>query len=104
MTAWKVNASGRFDTLFRQFARLESAVVLAALVGILASVLWGVLTRYVSHQPAAWTGEVAGIMFSWTALIGSALLYSTVHPRIYDPAAIGRTSVRSLAMLVSFAV
>ena len=36
-----------------------------AFVVLLAAISWGVLSRYVTHTPATWVAEVAGISFSW---------------------------------------
>ena len=35
------------------------------------SVLWGVLTRYVTEKPAVWTTELSGILFTWVVFIGA---------------------------------
>lgn len=50
----------------------EEFVSGAALVVIVAATCWGVLTRYVTAQPAAWSGEVAGIAFAWLVFVGAA--------------------------------
>ena len=39
---------------------------------VIASTCWGVITRYITSQPAAWTGEVAGIAFAWLIFVGTA--------------------------------
>ena len=39
---------------------------------VVGSVLWGVLTRYVFPQPAAWSYEVATISFAWLTFFGAA--------------------------------
>jgi TRAP-type C4-dicarboxylate transport system permease small subunit len=63
----------------------ERAVLVACIVAILGSVVWGVLTRYVSKVPASWTGEVASIAFCWMTMIGASWLYAA-HPRLFEPA------------------
>ena len=65
-----------------QFARrAESSIVVIGIVTIVASVIWGVLTRYISQKPAAWTGEVASIAFCWVGFIGAAFIYGgDSHP------------------------
>ena len=50
----------------------EEAIAGAALVVVIAATCWGVLTRYVTEQPAAWSGEVAGIAFAWLVFVGAA--------------------------------
>ena len=50
----------------------EEIVAGVALVIVVASVCWGVLTRYVTEQPAAWAGEIAQIGFAWVVFLGSA--------------------------------
>src|SRR4051794_5641875 len=64
---------------------LERSVLAVCLFVIVASVVWGVLTRYVSKVPASWTGEVASIAFCWLTMVGASWLYAA-HPRLFDPA------------------
>jgi len=104
MTSAGNPASGLMAGACRWVTRAELAVVLAGVAAIFLSVLWGVLTRYVSHQPAAWTGEVAAIAFCWTGFVGAALIYAGGHPQIYDPAVIGSAAWRRLVGAVSVAV
>jgi TRAP-type C4-dicarboxylate transport system permease small subunit len=84
--------------------RAEVFVVVVSIGLVLGSVVWGVLTRYVSAQPAAWTGEVAGIAFCWCGFIGSALIYAEGHPRIYEPGAIPSQWLRRATETFGFAV
>ncbi|MEO7241775.1 MAG: TRAP transporter small permease, partial [Variovorax sp.] len=44
----------------------------AALVIVILSTCWGVVTRYITEQPATWSGEVAGIAFAWLVFLGAA--------------------------------
>jgi len=61
----------------------EELVAGAALVIVVAAVVWGVLTRYVTAQPAGWTGEVAAIAFAWLTFFGAAAGFRYgVHPTI----------------------
>ncbi|CAM5217426.1 hypothetical protein CDEF62S_04089 [Castellaniella defragrans] len=48
----------------------EEYVAAFALLIVVAAVSWGVMTRYVSHTPSIWTGEVARIAFAWTVFCG----------------------------------
>jgi TRAP-type C4-dicarboxylate transport system permease small subunit len=43
-----------------------------ALVVVIAATCWGVLTRYITSQPAVWASEVAGIAFAWLVFVGAA--------------------------------
>jgi TRAP-type C4-dicarboxylate transport system permease small subunit len=52
--------------------RLEEAITMATLSALVVSVLWGVLTRYVTEKPAVWTTELSGILFTWVVFIGAA--------------------------------
>ena len=92
------------DAIGRWIGRVEAVVVLSGVTVIFAAVLWGVLTRYVSHRPAAWTGEVASIAFCWTGFVGAALIYGAAHPQVYDPATIGNAVLRRLFGVVSLIV
>lgn len=53
-------------------ARFEESVAGVALVVIIGATCWGVLTRYVTSQPAVWASEVAGIAFAWLVFVGAA--------------------------------
>lgn len=53
-------------------AWFEEAVAGAALVVVVLATCWGVVTRYVTEQPATWSGEVAGIAFAWLVFLGAA--------------------------------
>ena len=39
---------------------------------VVASVSWGVLTRYILPQPATWTTELSGMAFAWVVFFGAA--------------------------------
>ena len=39
---------------------------------VVAAVSWGVVSRYITEQPAAWAGEIAGIAFAWLVFFGAA--------------------------------
>ena len=54
------------------FAHFEETVAGAALVIVVFAVCWGVVTRYVTEQPATWTGEIAAIAFAWVVFVGAA--------------------------------
>ncbi len=65
MRAAAAPRSGPFD-------RFEEAIAGAALVIVILATCWGVLTRYVTEQPATWAGEVAAIAFAWLVFVGAA--------------------------------
>jgi TRAP-type C4-dicarboxylate transport system permease small subunit len=50
----------------------EEMVAGVALIIVVASVCWGVLTRYITEQPATWAGELAQIGFAWVVFLGAA--------------------------------
>ncbi len=61
----------------------EELVAGASLVIVVASVVWGVVTRYVTAQPAGWTVEVAAIAFAWLTFFGAAACFRYgAHPTI----------------------
>ena len=47
--------------LGRAVSALEKSVLAVCLFLIIASVVWGVLTRYVSRVAAPWTGELSSL-------------------------------------------
>lgn len=64
-------------------AHLEEIVAGLALVAIILAVGWGVLSRYVSRQPAPWANEVATLAFAWLIFIGAAACFKHgMHPSI----------------------
>lgn len=61
----------------------EELVASAALIVVILSVCWGVLTRYVTAQPAAWAGELAVIGFAWIVFFGASACFKyKLHPSI----------------------
>ena len=54
------------------FDHVEEVIAGAALLVVIASTCWGVITRYVTEQPATWAGEVASIAFAWLVFVGAA--------------------------------
>ena len=50
---------------------------------VILSVGWGVLTRYITAQPAAWAGEIATLAFAWLVFFGAgACIKYHMHPTI----------------------
>jgi TRAP-type C4-dicarboxylate transport system permease small subunit len=64
--------AGRLDLKRLLLDQIEDIVAGVAMVVVIGSVLWGVLTRYVFPQPAAWSYEVATIGFAWLVFFGAA--------------------------------
>ena len=56
-------------------AYFEEAVAGFALVVVVLVTCWGVVTRYVTQDPATWAGEVAGIAFAWMVFLGAAACF-----------------------------
>ncbi len=50
----------------------EELIAGIALVVVVLAVCWGVITRYVTAQPATWAGEIAAFGFAWCVFVGSA--------------------------------
>jgi len=63
--------------------RFEELVASLAVVVVIAAVSWGVITRYVTAQPATWAGEVATLGFAWVVFFGAAAgIKYRLHPEI----------------------
>lgn len=58
--------------LRRLLARAEEVIAGTALIIVVLAVCWGVITRYITAQPAAWAGEVAAFAFAWCVFVGAA--------------------------------
>jgi TRAP-type C4-dicarboxylate transport system permease small subunit len=52
--------------------RIDEAIGVVCMAGIVLSITWGVITRYLFPQPDAWSFEVAVIFFGWLVFFGSA--------------------------------
>ncbi len=65
---------------------VEEVVASVALVVVVLATSWGVLTRYVTAQPAAWAGEVSTIGFAWVVFLGAvACIKYRLHPAVDVP-------------------
>jgi TRAP-type C4-dicarboxylate transport system permease small subunit len=63
--------------------QFEDIVASVAVVVVILSVAWGVLSRYVTQQPAAWAGEIATLAFAWAVFFGAvACIKYHMHPTI----------------------
>jgi len=64
----------------------EEVVASLALVVVVAATTWGVITRYVTAQPATWAGEVSTIGFAWVVFFGAvACIKHRMHPAVDVP-------------------
>lgn len=89
----------------------EEAIAAAALAVVVFAVGWGVITRYVTAQPAAWASEIATIGFAWVVFFGSvAAVRQRLHPAVdmplgWLPAPVARATglLADLLMLAFFA-
>jgi TRAP-type C4-dicarboxylate transport system permease small subunit len=63
--------------------QFEEIVACLALAGVVLSVSWGVITRYITEQPATWASEVATLCFAWVVFFGAAACFKyKLHPSI----------------------
>jgi TRAP-type transport system small permease protein len=63
--------------------QFEEIIACAAVVVVVLSVSWGVVTRYITAQPAAWASEIATLGFAWVVFFGSAACIKyRLHPSI----------------------
>ncbi len=63
--------------------QFEEIVASVAVVLVILSVAWGVLSRYVIAQPATWAGETATLSFAWVVFFGAAACIKYhMHPTI----------------------
>jgi TRAP-type C4-dicarboxylate transport system permease small subunit len=84
----------------------EEVLACASLVLVVLAVAWGVLTRYVTAQPAPWAGEVSGMAFAWLVFLGSAAGFKRGMHASVDllTARLPARVRRSLAIAVDLAV
>lgn len=61
--------------LLRPVHYFEELIAGFALLVLVATVCWGVVTRYVTATPAAWTGDVTSLAFAWLVFMGSAAAF-----------------------------
>src|SRR5215475_3081181 len=51
---------------------LELIVMNAAFVVLVCAIVWGVLSRYVTQNPATWVEEVSSIAFTVVVFVGAS--------------------------------
>lgn len=54
-----------------RWRRWDEVLAAAALLVIVLSITWGVVSRYILPTPAAWTYEIAGLCFAWLVFFGA---------------------------------
>ena len=75
-----------FTSLRWWLDHFEEVVASAALAVVVAATSWGVVTRYITEQAAAWTIEVSTIGFAWIVFFGSAAcIRHKMHPALDVP-------------------
>jgi TRAP-type C4-dicarboxylate transport system permease small subunit len=56
----------------RQGLSFELVAMNIGFVVLVGSIVWGVLSRYVTESPATWVEEVSSIAFTWVVFVGAA--------------------------------
>ncbi|MCC6197876.1 MAG: TRAP transporter small permease [Burkholderiales bacterium] len=59
----------------RVYEHLEEIVSGTALVIVVLSASWGVVTRYLTETPATWAGELATLAFAWVVFVGASTVF-----------------------------
>jgi TRAP-type C4-dicarboxylate transport system permease small subunit len=63
--------------------QFEEIVACVALALVVLAVSWGVITRYITAQPAPWASELATLAFAWLVFFGAAACIKyRLHPSI----------------------
>lgn len=63
--------------------QFEEIIAGAAVFIVVLAVSWGVITRYITAQPATWASEVAVLGFAWVVFFGAAACIKyRLHPAI----------------------
>ena len=55
----------------KSITRIENFITGVAIAIMVSSVMWGVITRYITDKPAVWTNELSGILLTWVVFIGA---------------------------------
>tara|TARA_B100001057_G_scaffold360240_1_gene362548 strand:- start:72 stop:512 length:441 start_codon:yes stop_codon:yes gene_type:complete len=51
---------------------IEELLASAAIIIVVLSAFYGVVSRYILNNPVAWSNEIATISFTWTVFLGAA--------------------------------
>ena len=71
---------GAVETLLGRAVALVAAAILLVEVGLL---FWGVVARYVFHQPLVWADELASTLFVWLSVLGAVIaMQRSAHMRL----------------------
>ncbi|MGY4303240.1 tripartite ATP-independent transporter DctM subunit [Bradyrhizobium sp. USDA 4369] len=90
-------------TLERALGAIVAAAAALLVVAEIGVLFAGVCARYVFHKPLIWSDELAGILFLWLAMLGSAVAFLRgEHMRM--TAAAGRLSKRMQSFLDVLAI
>jgi len=57
----------------KALAKLENAIIILVVLGIVASIFLQVIFRYVIQAPLSWTEELARSLLIWLTFVGAAL-------------------------------
>lgn len=66
-------AASPLDRISRAVVASFEAIGVVLLVGLVAFLFGGALSRYAFHQPLAWVDELSRIMFLWLAMLGTVI-------------------------------
>ncbi|SFU18314.1 TRAP transporter small permease [Sedimentitalea nanhaiensis] len=61
--------------LAKTLASTEDLTACVALLVVLASVIWGIVSRLLPIESAVWSTELSGLAFSWVAFIGASAAF-----------------------------
>jgi TRAP-type transport system small permease protein len=85
--------------------QFEELVAGTAVVVIVFAVSWGVITRYITAQPAAWASEVATLAFAWLVFFGAAACVKYgLHPAIDMVLIRLSPAARSVCLMINHAL
>ncbi|TKW67081.1 MAG: TRAP transporter small permease [Paracoccus denitrificans] len=65
----------RQNPVNRIFTYSEEIIAGTALLVLVAAVVIGVATRYVTRTPATWTGDISSLSFAWLVFVGGAAAF-----------------------------
>ena len=65
------------DRLSQLLSTILNVIIGLMMFVMCGSILWQVFARYVLNDASSWSEEVARIMMTWVAMIGSAVLIQT---------------------------
>ena len=84
-----------------RLARIDVAIAALAMIVTVLAVTWGVITRYVTAQPAVWASEVAAIAFAWLTFFGASACFAAKQAdapkKVSQAKAIAATSLAQTA-------